>query len=138
VFLIPGCWALVWTILAVVRQCVGVRRRAGVPASAARIDGEVCVRWRFSTGVERVGGFTDFAISPNDPRIRAAVAEASGNSGREASVAAIQADWKRKKEQMATSFASRPAALVDDTQKTVSVTDLGRRLGDDLRKALAR
>jgi hypothetical protein len=83
-----------------------------------------------------MGGFTDSQISPRDARIRAAIAEASGNSGRDASVAAIQMDWKRKKEQMAASFASRPAARTgDDTTKSVPLRDLGARVGDDLRKA---
>jgi hypothetical protein len=46
-------------------------------------------------------------------------------------VAAIQMDWKRRKEQMAESFSARPAARVDDTMKS-----LGARVGNEMRKAL--
>jgi len=46
-------------------------------------------------------------------------------------------DWKRKKLQMAQEFANRPAARVsDDTQKRASLTDLGHKVGAQMRKAL--
>jgi len=62
---------------------------------------------------EQVGGFTDSRIGPNDARIRAAVA-ASGTTSRDRTVAAIQMDWQRKKQQMAASFAARRAARDND------------------------
>jgi hypothetical protein len=79
-------------------------------------------------GVERVGGYTDSSIGPNDARIRAAVA--SVTSTRDVAVEAIKADWLRTKMKQAQEFANRPAARGSgDTQK------LAARLGDDLRKA---
>jgi hypothetical protein len=80
-----------------------------------------------------LGGFTDSGVSPNDARIRAAIASVNGGD-KDTQVAAIQMDWKRRKEQLASSFANRPAARTnDDTMKA-----LGARLGRDLRKALNR
>jgi hypothetical protein len=57
--------------------------------------------------VEHVGGHNDLNIGPNDSRIRSAVAS-SGTANRDATVTAIQMDWKRRKEQMGQAFANRP------------------------------
>jgi hypothetical protein len=94
-----------------------------------------------SPAVGHAGGFSDSAISPNDPRIAAAV-DSVGTPTRAAAVTAIRADWARARakqaHQAAASFAARPAAHVDDAQKSLSLRDLGARVGDEMRKAFAR
>jgi hypothetical protein len=84
-----------------------------------------------------LGGYSDTNVGTSDVRIRAAVA-AFGTVNRDAAAQAIQEDWAHRKRQMGASFSARPAAHVDDTMKTVSLRDLGARVGDDLRKALRR